>query len=295
MSPWKQLLLNVYYHGSRPYRASYRRRVAARGGLPITVLFYHRVADDRPTDWTVPNDLFRRQIDWLQEHFDLISLEEVQRRLRENDSTRPAVAITFDDGYAENCRHAIPLLVKRRIPCTYFATLWNAQRGQPFAHDRDLGYDFPANTIEQLRAMADSGIEIGCHCRHHDDLAAVHNRDRLHDEIVVAGRELAHLIGHPIRYIAFPFGHYLNIRSDALAMAREAGYRGYCSAYGGYNLQGEDPFHLQRMHVDPDMVRLKNRATIDPRRLEPPRFRTRPYLPISPTPDATPCCSTNAN
>jgi peptidoglycan/xylan/chitin deacetylase (PgdA/CDA1 family) len=241
------------------------------------VLFYHRVADEHPTEWTVSNDLFRRQIDWLQARCELISLEEAQRRIRRPHNTRPAVAITFDDGYAENCRYAIPLLIKRRIPCTYFATLWNVRHGQPFEHDRALGLELPANTIDELRAMADSGIEIGSHCRHHDDLALVDDHDRLHDEVVAAGGELAGLVGHPVRYIAFPFGHYLNIRTDALAMARGAGYLGFCSGYGGYNLPGEDPFHLQRIHADGDMIRLRNRAAIDPRRLEPPRFRTRPF------------------
>jgi peptidoglycan/xylan/chitin deacetylase (PgdA/CDA1 family) len=291
MTHWKQLLLSLYYEGSRPYRAAYRRRAAARGALPIVVLFYHRVADEQPTPWTVSNDLFRRQIDWLERRFDLISLEEAQRRIRERDSTRPAVAITFDDGYSENCRHALPLLVRRAIPCTYFTTLWNVQRGLPFAHDQVLGYEFPANTLDELRAMADAGIEIGSHCRHHDDLALIGDRQRLYDEVVVARRELGELVGHPVRYIAFPYGHYLNIRTDALAMAREAGYLGYCSGYGGYNLPGEDPFHLQRMHVDAGMIRLKNRATIDPRRLEPPRFRTRPYDIHPDTSEPASCCS----
>ncbi len=277
MPPWKQFLLSLYYHGSSPYRTWYRRRAMARGQLPIVVLFYHRVADEHPTEWTVSNDLFRRQIDWLQAHFELISLAEAQQRIREGHNARPSVAITFDDGYAENCRHAIPTLIKRRIPCTYFATLWNVESGQPFAHDRALGLELPVNTIDQLRVMADAGIEIGAHCRHHDDLALIDDRDRLYDEVVTAGGELAHLVGHPVRYIAFPFGHYLSIRTDALALAREAGYLGFCSGYGGYNLPGEDPFHLQRIHADGDMIRLRNRATIDPRRLEPPRFRTRPF------------------
>ena len=91
MPLWKQLLLNLYYHGSSPYRAWYRRHTTARGTLPIVVLFYHRVADEQPTAWTVSNDLFRRQIGWLQDHFEMISLEEVQRRLREGRSNGPAV------------------------------------------------------------------------------------------------------------------------------------------------------------------------------------------------------------
>jgi peptidoglycan/xylan/chitin deacetylase (PgdA/CDA1 family) len=184
------------------------------------------------------------------------------------------------------------LLIKYKIPCTYFATLSNCQTGQPFSHDRALGHDFPPNTIDQLRAMADGGIEIGAHCRHHDDLALVDDPDRLCDEVVTAREELADAIGHPVRYLAFPFGHYLNLRTDLIDMARRAGYLGFCSGYGGYNLPGEDPFHIQRFHVDGEMIRLRNRATIDPRLLEPPRFRTRPYTPPS---EPLPCYSTAAD
>jgi hypothetical protein len=49
-------------------------------------------------------------------------------------------------------------------------------------------------------------------------------------------------------------------------LARRAGYQGACSAYGGYNWPGDDHFHLQRIHADPEMLRLKNWLTIDPRK-----------------------------
>ena len=71
---------------------------------------------------------------------------------------------------------------------------------------------------------------------------------------------------------AFPFGQYVNLSSEAFRLAWEAGYEGVCSAYGGYNFPGDDPFHLQRIHVDDDMIRLKNRATVDPRKIGTPRF-----------------------
>ena len=50
-------------------------------------------------------------------------------------------------------------------------------------------------------------------------------------------------------------------------MAYEAGYRGVCSAYGGYNFPGDDPFHLKRFHADEQFIRFKNWMTIDPRKL----------------------------
>ena len=103
-----------------PYRFVRQWDCARRQNYPISILFYHRVADRESNPWTIDNASFREQIDWLQAHFDLLGLEEAQRRIREGASPRPAVCITFDDGYAENLDQAIPLLLERRIPCTYF-------------------------------------------------------------------------------------------------------------------------------------------------------------------------------
>ncbi|MBN2022268.1 MAG: polysaccharide deacetylase family protein [Pirellulales bacterium] len=270
---WKSLLLSTYYHGSRPYRSWALRRAAARGRVPIVIFFYHRVADDGLGSWTLSNRQFARQMDWLQSRFEMLSLDDAQRRLREGRSERPAVCVTFDDGYAENNDAAIPLLIERKIPCTYFVTLHNVLSGEPFAHDVALGNPRRPNTLAQLRDMAAGGIEIAAHCRHHDDLGKIHDPARLEDEIVAAGRELADALGQPVRYLAVPFGHYVNLSAEAVALARRAGYRGLATAYGGYNYPGDDPFLLQRIHGDPELARLKNRATIDPRNAHVPRFR----------------------
>jgi hypothetical protein len=54
---------------------------------------------------------------------------------------------------------------------------------------------------------------------------------------------------------------------EAFRVACAAGYRGVCSAYGAYNLPGGDPFHIRRIHADPEFVRFKNWMTFDPRKL----------------------------
>ncbi len=276
MPLWKQLLVTLYYHGTRPYRWAARRAAAAEGRMPITVLFYHRVADERPDAWTVSNRVFARQIGWLKDRFEMISLEEVQRRIRSGVNRRPSVSITFDDGYADNCHRAIPLLIEQRIPCTYFVTAENVLEGKPFAHDMALGNPPSPNTVEQLRAMADAGVEIGAHAYTHADLGRVTDRDQLRREVVTAGIDLQEALGHRIRYFAFPFGHPANLSRDAFDLAHRHGYEAVCSAYGGYNFPGGDPFHIQRLAVDADLIGLKNRATVDPRKRDLARFD---YLP----------------
>jgi len=272
MTPLETLLVHLYYYGSYPLRRQARKRAMVEGRVPVAVFFYHRIADDRATPWTTSHGSFARQVRWLAEHFDLVSLEEARRRIQSGSSARPSVSITFDDGYAENCREAIPLLIRERIPCTYFVTVGNVVRGEPFTHDLALGHRFAPNNLEQLRAMADAGVEIGLHGYAHADLGRVNDPGELERQLVTTRHLLEQLLGRTLRYFAFPFGQYMNLSSRAFHVAREAGYEAVCSAYGGYNFPGDDAFHLQRIPADEELIRLKNRASIDPRRVGTPRF-----------------------
>lgn len=260
------LLLSSYYHASLPWRQWTASRLAQRGRLPVSILYYHRVADDHPNPWTISCEMFTRQIAWLKRHFDLISLRNAQERIRAGVNHRPAVAITFDDGYADNCAHAIPLLIKDRVPCTYFVSSQFVFDNRPFPHDVARGVPLRPNTIDELKAMADAGIEIGAHTRTHADLGKIDNPRTLQAEVVEAAHELESATGAAIRYFAFPYGLHANLNREAFLLARRAGYQGVCSAYGGYNWPGDDAFHLQRIHADPEMLRLKNWLTIDPRK-----------------------------
>jgi peptidoglycan/xylan/chitin deacetylase (PgdA/CDA1 family) len=265
MSPWKKLALSLYYYGTLPRRRCVNARAASLGRTPIIVLFYHRVADDDFNEWTISNRQFARHIDWLRTRFELISLEEVQRRLRLGRNNRPAVSITFDDGYDENCHRALPLLIRESIPCTYFVTTHNVLENEPFPHDVARGRPLPPNSLQQLRALAAAGIEIGAHSRRHVDLGRISGRRRLAEEVVDARDELSAAIGRPVRYFAFPFGQHRNLNAEVFQLAKRAGYAGVCSAYGGYNDPGDDPFHLQRFHGDPELMRLQNWLTVDSR------------------------------
>ncbi|MFL6622875.1 MAG: polysaccharide deacetylase family protein [Sulfurifustis sp.] len=106
------------------------RLLAARAGAknaPI-VIGYHRVVDDfrahaRRTlaPMLISARTFERHLDWLGRRFAFVTLADVAawaegaRRFE-----RPAVAITFDDGYADLYHHGFPVLARKGIPAAVF-------------------------------------------------------------------------------------------------------------------------------------------------------------------------------
>ena len=83
----------------------------------ILVLLYHRVAqlEHDPYGFAVRPDRFAEQCEILRQHYDVVPL-------RDADATRREVAITFDDGYADNPTAAV-ILAAAGLPATFFITV----------------------------------------------------------------------------------------------------------------------------------------------------------------------------
>ena len=90
--------------------------------VPVVVLCYHRVTS-RPSDINsiiVSPDNFRAQMGYLKRNFRIVRFEENWEHL-----DKPAVAVTFDDGYADNLTVALPILEEMGIPATFFISTGN--------------------------------------------------------------------------------------------------------------------------------------------------------------------------
>lgn len=263
---YKNQMLGLYYLATLPQRKQAAELRRAAGTVPIMVLLYHRVANVHPNSWTIDWDRFRYQIEWLQQHFEIVSLAEAQRRIAAGTNSKPTACITFDDGYAENCEKAIPWLIEQRLPVTYFVASDNVLAGRPFPHDVQRQCPLAPNSADEIIAMSEQGIEIGAHTRSHADLGNVTTEDLI-DEIVGSKNDLEALLDKPVRYFAFPYGLHQHMTQTGFRIAYNAGFAGVCSAYGGYNMPGEDPFHIERIHGDPQWARFVNWLTVDPRKV----------------------------
>ncbi len=94
----------------------------------LIVLNYHRIGDpeDTPYDPTVFSATashFQQQMEIVAANCEVVGLDAVQMLKHEvmaQDSPRPRVLITFDDGYIDNYEIAFPILTRLGLPAVFF-------------------------------------------------------------------------------------------------------------------------------------------------------------------------------
>lgn len=97
------------------------RRFRLHPRLPA-ILLYHSVTrrDRDPLLLGVSPERFATHLEWLAAHTTVLPLAEFVSRHEAGTLPANAVAITFDDGYADNFTDAEPLLARYGLPATVF-------------------------------------------------------------------------------------------------------------------------------------------------------------------------------
>ena len=103
-------------------RSAYRWLAPAGAKSRLTILIFHRV-HPRP-DPLFPGEPDARELEsrmrWVKCWFNVLPLGEAVVRLGEGRLPERPLAITFDDGYADNAAVAAPILLRLGIPATFF-------------------------------------------------------------------------------------------------------------------------------------------------------------------------------
>jgi len=102
------------------------------------ILLYHRVADleGDPQLLAVEVQRFADQMAHLSWRYEVVTLHElIRRRSTHSDARRPLVAVTFDDGYADNLVNAKPALESAHVPATVFVASGYMEGEQQFWWD----------------------------------------------------------------------------------------------------------------------------------------------------------------
>ena len=88
----------------------------------LSVLIFHRVLPQ--IDPLFPEEVdaqrFEQICGWLRSWFNVLPLDEAVLRLTDGALPERALAITFDDGYADNHNVALPILQRHGLVATFF-------------------------------------------------------------------------------------------------------------------------------------------------------------------------------
>ncbi|MFE1880777.1 polysaccharide deacetylase family protein [Streptomyces diastatochromogenes] len=211
----------------------------------VPILMYHAVAS-APNDATralsVAPEAFAEQMALIGDlGLTPVTTADLAARWR---SGRPLpdrpVLITFDDGYEGVHRHALPVLAKHGFPATLFvSTGWI--KG---AYDTGGGLDAMLDW-QQVRDLADGGVEIGGHSHSHPQLDQLDDAT-LRGELVRSTEIVTGELGaRPVSF-AYPYG-YSSRR--VRAAVREAGYAQALAVGNGLARRRQGPYALQRVTV----------------------------------------------
>ncbi len=91
------------------------------------VFSYHRVLTESQAEmegvhhslWITPDSL-NTQIKWMKSLGDIVDYERIMDTGKPND--RPLFTITFDDGWKDCYKNAVPILKKHHVPAVFFLT-----------------------------------------------------------------------------------------------------------------------------------------------------------------------------
>ncbi len=208
------------------------------------MLMYHSVAPGKSTPdwrWAISMQRFQNHLDFLAaEGWATLTMSELIHSPEK--LTGRTVAITFDDGYADNLA-AWEELQKRNMRATLFMVSGAIARTPTWPSDgRPAGDLLGPN---ELRAMHASGMEIGSHTVNHTRLTEASDI-QLHNELADSRMALEDTLGTGISSLAYPYGLY---DTRCINAAREAGYHGACTTRSGWALRDGDPHQLRRLTV----------------------------------------------
>lgn len=121
-------------------RTARRMLVRTRGRVsgPALVLMYHRIATVAADPWqlAVTPSHFAEHLEVVRRHGGPLTIRDLSRALSAGRIPRRAIALTLDDGYADNLLEARPLMAKHDVPATIFITAACLGRPEGFWWDR---------------------------------------------------------------------------------------------------------------------------------------------------------------
>jgi peptidoglycan/xylan/chitin deacetylase (PgdA/CDA1 family) len=224
-------------------------------GRRSAILTYHSL-DESGSVISVRPETFRRQMEILAEsRIPVVPLAEVRRH-------PGAVAITFDDGFANLAEHAVPVLERFLFPATIFVVSGYCGRRNNWPTQPPGVPQLSLMSWQLLRDLP-ATISLGAHTVTHPDLTALDD-DAAAREVLESRDDIEQNTSRPVEAFAYPYGR-VDRRCAALVRGK------FCVACG-------TRLHFASLAGDPALL-----PRLDMYYLQSPKWLRDPFHPPTST------------
>ena len=212
----------------------------------VLILYYHSINKRLGKYYYLktPPDVFKKQMNLIKDCCQVISLNELVKKVKHGQKIKDCVIITFDDGFKDNYTTAYPILYKYDLPATFFITT-------SFVGKK--GY----MEWKNVRELAQSGFDIGSHGVTHRKLSAL-SLHRVEEELKFSKEIIEAKIHKSINLFAAPYGDKNSVNLEIINLVKKY-YDCCCLTQGFFGLNPEriDLYQLKRIPVPPSVSEFK--------------------------------------
>jgi peptidoglycan/xylan/chitin deacetylase (PgdA/CDA1 family) len=211
-----------------------------------TVLCYHIIESPQDPRMEISREVFHQQMRYLaMTGYNVIPLRELYDFVAGRRASIPknAVVITFDDGWRSTYTEVFPEMQRYHFPFTLFI------------YPNIIGQTPYAMTWKQIKQMSGAGVDVQSHSythgwltrRRHPDWDQHRYEEWLTRELIGSRQLLEKETGHPVTFLAYPYGDY---DTHLAENAARAGYAAALTCDYGRVKKGSDPLRMKRVAID---------------------------------------------
>ena len=192
------------------------------------ILLYHHVSSSTPASTSISPEAFKSHMEYLDAHHTVVSLQDVVSAIQHNTALpEKAVAITFDDGYANILHNAHPILADLGFPYTVFI------------NPDEIGVGPRQLTWEQVIAMHNDGVVFANHTLDHLHMLNGEQEmgehvwlEKVWQNVESAEKKIEDKLDINLKYLAYPFGEYNTALANKLKAEGYIGLGQHSGAVG---------------------------------------------------------------
>ena len=181
----------------------------------------------------------------------------------------------FEDGASSNGQQRrLPLRSDAERRATYSelcsALVKMSNRDRLAIVDRlpeTLAVDVPASppayyaalTWDEVRTLANAGVEFGAHTRTHPILTSLENDESVYAEVAESKRRIEEEMHSPVKHFCYPNGDF---NDTVVAAVKACGFLSATTVLSGYDSRSTDPYRLMRHSLEMDLSDYYFRETL---------------------------------